>query len=491
MMKKIIYLMIIILLGSCSDFLNEQPISNISVGSFYETEKQFEEAVNGAYKTLHSVYNGEGGRGAVSNFSELRSDNSTYQYNPYNQAWYEVWDIDRFLVISSNQAVRWTWDTTYEGIGACNNVLHFIEDADFDKKNRFKAEVMFLRALYYFHLVKNFGDVPLVTTKVESMEEAFALNKRTSKELIYELIESDLNFATGNLPLNYTGNDVGRITKGAAQTLLAKVLMYEGKYLEAIPYLEDVVNSNQYMLLDDYSSVFDINNKNNQEIIFSVQYMEGQFGLQSIFMYNFLPYNIGRDHLPFENGQTNGINIPTQDLINSFEVNDIRLNMIDTSFVFKDHKDNGVYNDSIVPFTLKFNDMDHSQRMNTGTNFIVLRYPHVLLKLAECYLREGGGDPLPLVNQVRNRAGLNPLSNVSLDDIIHERRVEFHCEDDRWDALVRTGKVQEVMTTHGKRENERRNDFSEDSFKEIKILLPIPSTVIETDPSIPQNPEYL
>ena len=75
--------------------------------------------------------------------------------------------------------------------------------------------------------------------------------------------------------------------------------------------------------------------------------------------------------------------------------------------------------------------------------------------------------------------------------MIHERRVEFHCEDDRWDVLVRTGKAQEVMTAHGKRENERRNDFSEDSFKEINILLPIPSTVIEIDPSISQNPEYL
>ena len=463
----------------------------MSLGEFYETEVHFEQAMNGAYKTLHGVYSGESGRGAVSNFSEIRSDNSTYQYNPVHQGWYEIWDIDKFLVVSSNQAVRWTWNATYQGIGTCNLILHFLEDKDFENKNRIEAEAKFLRALYYFHLVKNFGDIPLVTTKVESMEEAFSLNKRTPKELVYDQILSDLNFSKEYLPLNYSGNLIGKATRGAAKTLLAKVLMWKDDYSGAVKELEEIINENQYSLLNEYENVFDINNENNEEIIFSVQYLEGPYGLASIFMYNFLPYNIGKDKLPFQNGDNFGINIPTEDLINSFEENDQRLKMIDTSFVFKGYEHLGVYKGSIVPFSLKFNDMGHSQRMNTGTNFNVFRYPHVLLMLAECYLRVGGGDPVPLVNSVRNRAGLDDLNNVTLDDIIHERRVEFHCEDDRWDVLVRTGKVFEIMKAHGEREKNRRSDFSNDSFEEIKILLPIPSTVIERDPTIQQNEEYL
>lgn len=490
-MKKILYLLIGISLLGCDDFLNEQPISNVSLGNFFVTEADFEEAINGAYKTLHPVYSGESGRGAASNFSEIRSDNSTYQYNPVHQGWYEIWDLDKFLVVSSNQAVRWTWNSTYSGIGACNVVLHYLEGKDFENKNRIEAEAKFLRALYYFHLVKNFGDVPLVTTKVNSMEEAFSLNKRTKKELVYDQIISDLNFAKSYLPLNYPSNQIGKATKGAAQTLLADVLMWNDDYSGAAKELEEIINDNQYRLLNDYTSVFDINNENNDEIIFSVQYLAGPYGLSSIFMYNFLPYNIGRDKLPFQNGDNFGINIPTEDLIKSFEQNDQRLKMIDTSFVYKGYEHLGAYNDSIVPFTLKFNDMQHTERMNTGTNFNVYRYPHVLLMLAECYLRVGGGDPIPLVNMVRNRAGLNDLSNVTLDDIIHERRVEFHCEDDRWYVLVRTGKAVEVMKAHGEREKKRRSDFSKDSFNEIKILLPIPSTVIENDPTIQQNEEYL
>lgn len=489
-MRKLIFFLSIALFIGCNDFLDEKPISNISLVSFYKTSEQFEQVVNGAYKTLHQVYIGEGGRGSVTSVTELRSDNSTYMFNPVHQGWYELWNLDRFIAVSSNQAVRWTWNRTYEGIGACNIMLHFSGDKDFENKDQYEAEVKFLRALYYFHLVKNFGDVPLVLTKVETLEEAFSLNKRTPQNLIYEQIISDLNFAKQNLPKKYTGKDVGRVTEGAARTLLAKVLMWQDKYSEAIDELEIVQKSGVYSLLDDYADVFNINNKNNEEIIFAVQFLEGPYGLSSNFMYVFLPYNIGRDKLPFQNGETSGINIPTEDLINSFEKNDIRLSMIDTTFIYEDYPDRGVYKGSIVPFTLKYNDKTHSQRFNTGANFNHFRYPHVLLMLAECYHRVGGGDPVLLVNQVRKRAGLTPLTSVTLDDIIHERRVEFHCEIDRWDVLVRTGKVKEVMRAHGEREKKRRPDFSKDSFTEIKILLPIPSTVIEKDPTMEQNDEY-
>ena len=263
--------------------------------------------------------------------------------------------------------------------------------------------------------------------------------------------------------------------------------MWNGQYDAAASELEVVYNSGQYSLLNDYSSVFDINNENNEEIVFSVQYISGPYNLYNSLMYRYLPVDSEREYLPLGQFEQTGLNIPTTDLIESFEEGDERLSMIDFSWV----TDNApTYKDSIVPFTKKYMDPGHSVQYETGNNVNVFRYPHVLLMLAECYLREGGGDPLPLVNLVRERAKLPPLTAVTLDDIIHERRVEFHCESDRWDVLVRTGKVMEVMEAHGIEQRERQF-IGNDAFQNIKLLFPIPDEVLDLDPTMEQNPEYL
>jgi hypothetical protein len=255
--------------------------------------------------------------------------------------------------------------------------------------------------------------------------------------------------------------------------------------------LEAVVAGNQYAVLDDYASVFDLNNEQNKEIVFSVQFIVGTFGLGSANMYTFLPWNSGTKYI--SHGQVlarTGMNIPTEDLINSFEEGDKRKDMIDFGFIDNDF---GTYQGNIVPFTKKFWDPGHAVQYIAGNDFPLYRYPHVLLMLAECYLREGGGDPVPLVNQVRRRAGLSNLTSVTLDDIIQERRVEFHCEADRWWVLVRTGKAQEVMLAHGTREKANRSGsgaISSSAFNKINILFPIPSWVLENDPTMEQNPEY-
>src|SRR5690606_6608890 len=119
-------------------------------------------------------------------------------------------------------------------------------------------------------------------------------------------------------------------TEGAARTLLGKVLMWQNRYGEAAGELQAVMNRQQYQLLDDYASVFNINNENNAEIIFSVQFIEGTYGLGSANMYRFTPWNAESQFLPHPQilART-GMNIPTADLINSFEEGDERLEMID------------------------------------------------------------------------------------------------------------------------------------------------------------------
>ncbi|RIH63109.1 RagB/SusD family nutrient uptake outer membrane protein [Mariniphaga sediminis] len=490
-MKKIIWLFILIVFAfGCNetDFLNETPVSYINSMNFYNTSDEFEQAINSAYTSLQPLH---GGRGVGANesgwaFGELRSDNTTFQYNESNRAAMAFEQLDEFTMDSGNGIIASAWDNSYIGISKCNTVLSYIENTEVENKERYIAEAKFLRAYYYFHLVRHFGDVPLITDVIKGYNQAFELNKRVSATLIYELIITDLEEAKGNLPASYDAPDAGRATAGAAKTLLAKVLMWNGRYSDAAKELKEVYTSGQYSLLDDYSSLFDINNENNEEIVFSVQYITGPHNLYHTLMYRFLPHDSGTEYLPLGQIEQTGFNIPTADLIDSFEEGDDRLSTIDFSWVTD--KD-PVYQNSIVPFTKKYMDNGHTIRTQTGNNVKIFRYPHVLLMLAECYLREGGGDPLPLVNAVRLRAKLQPLSSVSLDDIIHERRVEFHCELDRWDVLVRTGKAVEVMTAHGNQQRERKF-VGENSYKKIKLLFPIPDKALDLDPTMEQNPEY-
>lgn len=472
------------------EFLTEVPVSELSTQSFFETSEQFEQATNASYSNLRNLAgSGLGYEGAFWIFGEMRSDNTTFQDNGTDRSGHPFWYIDDFTMNAQNAILPAAWNSCYEGIGKCNIVLQYSEGKEYENKERYTAEVKFLRALYYFTLVRHFGDVPLATEPVNDYNEAFEGNKRVSTDIIYDQIISDLNDAKQNLPKTYSGSDKGRATEGAARTLLAKVLMWRNQYGEAVSELESVVNSQVYSVLDDYASVFDIDNENNEEIVFSVQNIEGPYGLSNANMYRFTPWNAESRYLPHPQiiART-GMNIPTEDLINSFEEGDERLEMIDLSYVDEDF---GTYQGNIVPFTRKFWDPNHVEQTETGNDFPLFRYPHVLLMLAECYVREGGEDPASLVNEVRERAGLPALSEVTLDDIIHERRVEFHCEADRWDVLVRTEKAMEVMAAHGEEERNNRPDVIRGrAFDEIKILFPIPSSVLENDPTMEQNPEY-
>lgn len=495
-MKNFKYTIFILFLGAIffgceEEFLDEAPISQLSTKSFFETSDQFKQAVNAAYSNLKDLAgdDGLGMGGTYWALSEMRSDNTTFQHNTTDQSGHRWWSLDQFTMSGQNELVNNAWRQSYDGIGKCNIVIQYSEEKEYENKDQYIAEVKFLRALYYSYLVRYFGDVPLVTVPAGSVEEAFTGNKRVSVDLVYEQIITDLNDAKQSLPQSYSGGNEGRATEGAARTLLAKVLMWRDRYSDAATELNAVISTNQYSLLDDYASVFALDNENNKEIVYSAQFIEGTYGLGSAFMYRFTPWNADTKYIPHSQilART-GMNIPTESLLNAFEEGDQRKDLIDLEYIDNDF---GTYQDSIVPFTRKFWDEGHTQQRITGNDFPIFRYPHVLLMLAECYVREGGGDPTPLVNEVRERAGLLPLGNVTLDDIIHERRIEFHCEADRWDVLVRTGKAIEVMTAHGIEERANRPEVIRgEAFEHIKLLYPIPAPVLELDLTMEQNPEY-
>jgi len=483
-----ILLLIPIFICSCneSEFLNEVP-NAISTESFFNNSAEFEQGVNACYAGLRSVYSGAFA-GSFLLMGEFRSDNTTVEVTNLNAALAWMYDLDKFIENEGNPHLLETWNNAYAAIGICNNLLHYIDTkgAGIPEIERYKAEALFIRALLYYHVALYWGNVPMVTSKVNSMAEAFAVNKQVSREIVYDQIVADLQEAKANLPESYDGANQGRVTSGAARTLLAEVLMWQEKYVEAEVELTAVISSNKYRVLDAYKSVFSIDNELSDEIIFACQFYAGApFTHGSNHMYTYSPTNT--DRLPFaQDNITTGINIPTQSLIESFEESDDRLNMIDTTFIDATLGDD--FRGSIVPYTTKYWDPNHTVRFVTGSDVPIYRYPHVLLMLAECYLRTGNGDPVPLVNQVRQRAGLLGLSNVALDDIIHERRMEFHCENDRWGVLVRTGKVMEVMTAHGIEQMQQRVSYRSPAYDRIRIFFPIPGNVMSVDPTMEQNP---
>lgn len=480
---------------SCNedDFLQEDPIANLSTQTFFATEQDFRQATNAVYDNLQVMAGGDNvgtGTGGFWAMAELRSDNSTYQYNTVDLSGHHAWHLDNFIMATTNPIIEVFWNAAYTGIGEANIVVERSEEIDYANKAQMVAEAKFLRALYYSYLLRYFGNIPLVTEPTSSYEEAFANNVQVDKQQVYDVIISDLNEAKSGLPASYAAEEQGKATSGAARTLLAKVFMELERYGEAAAELEAVMNSGEYMLMDDYATVFDINNENNQEIIFSVQFIEGIYDLHSMYMYLFAPWNAEAELLGHaQQIARTGMNIPTADLIESFEEGDERKSMIDLSFT---DTDTWTYQGSIVPFNKKFWHPGHSIQFQTGANFPLFRYPHVLLMLAECYLQAGGGDPVPLVNQVRTRAGLPPISAVTLESIIQERRVEFFGEADRWDVLMRTDKVFEVMEAHGEDERQNRPEVhvGDAAFRNIKVLYPIPAGAIQTDPSLQQNSAY-
>jgi tetratricopeptide (TPR) repeat protein len=460
--------------GACGDFLDLAPPSERNVQDFYNTAADFNNAAVGAYAALKLA--GLYGNSIIW-MGEVATDNTDYGVtrNPVN--------VDNFQFIdfnygSLNGVVYAAWRDAYNGISRANHILERIEKSNIPdaQKQQYTGEAQFLRAFYYFYLVRLFGDVPLVTNPVNSPNEGANLT-RASAEQVYQFIISDLRSALGLLPETYNNANRGRATRFAAQTLLAKVYLTRKEFPAAVAELEAVINSGRYRLLDDYGRVFAFDNPHNAEIIFDVQYISGQVGQGSNLWERFAPWQSGVAVLGPNGGNGGGINRPTQDLINAYEEGDLRKEAsIRTSYV------NAQGTEVQEPYVVKYRQFGMLPG-DGDSDFPVLRFADVLLMLAEALNEQGRtGEAAPLINQVRERAGLEGLTGLSQSEmrlaIEQERRVEFAFESQRWFDLVRTGRYQEVMNDKGYPVMPHHNFFI------------IPQREIDLNPAIKQNPGY-
>ncbi|WP_083326248.1 RagB/SusD family nutrient uptake outer membrane protein [Hymenobacter coccineus] len=424
-----------LLAGCKKDFLDLSPQATSSAANFFQTQSQIEQAVNGAYVPLRDLTNLE-----YWVYGEMRSDNTSFQYNNTDRGQESQREfVDEFLVSANSESVLSYWQGSYRGISRCNDVLGHIDAVTMtaDKKDQYTGEAKFLRAWYYYNLVRQYGGVPLRLESVASPAEAKSQGRATL-EATYTQIVADLTDAAAKLPTKaaYAAVDAGRATKGAATALLASVYLTRKDYPNALTQLR-AVRSAGYSLLSSYRSVFDPANKNNAESIFEVQYLGSQPALSSSFTYTFAPYTssnfVTGDAATRNLNGSSGWNTPTPELINAYETGDLRKDA-SLQLGYKDATGTFV----AQPYVSKYN-FGIVAPGRTDTDFPVLRYADVLLMQAEVLNEQGyaaGGEAFDLLNQVRRRAGLPDKTAAAVssqaafrDAVLQERRVELAFEN--------------------------------------------------------------
>ena len=251
-MKKYLYntIIVTVLLAitiSCTDDFVERPVEySIDSENYFNSKEEYESALIGAYDLLQSTY-------INVMLGEIASDNTLAGGESATDV-IGIQEIDDMIHTPVNQQLRDIWSWMYAGTNRANYIMEFQDKTDFQGKNVVLAQARFLRAYYYFELVKWFGDVPLSVDKRIQFGDQFEL-ERTPKAEVYAQIEQDLIFAAANLPASWEESETGRATKGAAQALLGKAYLYQEKWSLAAEALDQVI-AGPYELVTDYNSIF-------------------------------------------------------------------------------------------------------------------------------------------------------------------------------------------------------------------------------------------
>jgi starch-binding outer membrane protein, SusD/RagB family len=541
-MKKYTFKSILVLLGitvflSCENYLDENNIADVSAGSYYTTSQGLEDAVKATYGIMKEFYGTELG------FSMNVFGTDTYSNGADGSHKYLNWYNNQHN--SSAAYFRDTWRIMYRGVNQASAVLNraeSIEGMDQATLTTRLAEVRFLRALYYFNLVRYYGNVHLSLEETEGVETE--ANRTSAQEVYAQAIIPDLEYAVSNLPSSQS--DYGRVTKAAAEFLLAKVHLTapQGSPAQTVSLMTNVINNYGFSLLDDWSDLWDINNEENSEVVWTVinskqQVDEGldDYGhrghLYFLFEYDKRPgmtrdtengrpwkrfrptdhllglwdrtkdarYDKGYKHVWYANnpipGQQIGdtaLYIPGPGVDRNGVNQDAKWTQVNKDAVLYQVYTTDQYNQVIFPSLNKWIDNTRPNRQHTQgqRDFILMRLADAYLIRAEAHLKQGNAaQAAEDLNVIRRRGAWDgeeasmeiTAAEVDIDFILDERARELVGEGHRWFDLVRTNKLVERVKAH--------NPDATNNIQPYHVLRPIPLDQIDrTEGGYEQNPGY-
>jgi len=475
-----------VLFTACDKELVENPKNKITTENFYTNDTEAILGVNGVYSWM--VTSG-GFKSSLWRALDEGTDVIRVRNRPSDPE-------PNYTLSSFNPGYTLAiWTNLYKGIANANLVIDKVSKAGgvtAPIRTRVLAEAKFLRSLYYYYLTGLFGNVVYYDETNYSLDETQVLGRTSADEIRKKLVES-LKEAEAGLPAKYTGADVGRATKGAAQTLLVKVYLWQKAWSFAQQKAQEIVNSKTYTLQANYADIFtEANEMTGSEIIFEV---------------DFEPTLNGQDHhswyqpekqvgvSPFSARSWYGTYIPYTTFVNSFEANDKRkASIIATSYNGTNFKVDPVQ--QIYYWTgPKFWRLSTAADADGGLDMYVFRYADVLLMLAEA--ANENNDPataLSAVNEVRKRAfGATGVFNAQLskqdmtDYLFRERAIEFYGEGQRRLDLIRWGKLANAVKAAAATED----PFVAANVKDYNALYPIAAVELQKNPNLaPNNPGY-
>ena len=380
--------------------------------------------------------------------------------------------VDDYTTTTNNGLLEDLWKVSYEGINRVNYLTQYKdtniagEVVNFTGKEALYGELQFLRAYYYFNLVRMFGDVPLFVDRKLGLAD-FGTIQRAPKAEVYAQIETDLKAAINVLPTSNT--QAGRVTKYAAQALLGKVYLYEEKFADAALTLDNVVNG-PFTLVADFDSIFLLQGENGPESVFEIQYSNGYpyynwggvtrgQGNHAVQQCGIRGLN-GTSEMPFASGWST--NLPAQNLAAAYAAGDQRKDAtcfdveayknanpaLNVVYDVAPYKNTGLYNKKYLP---RKGQTSGQVELNYENNQRIIRYSDVLLMAAEAYIRSSAPNAAKAQNyldRVRDRAFGDATHRVvaSKQVIWDERRLELAMEGDRFFDLVRTGQASSKLT---------------------------------------------
>ena len=500
MKNYITSLLLLIALGftSCTGPLNEELYSSQQIDDFYQNQGQADLAIAGIYQVLWNGY-------IYKNADYVRLGDFPGETMSAGGTSRDEHDI--FAWTTSTSRFQYLWSACYQGIDRANQLIDRIAKSDVSTagKNDAIGQGKFMRALFYFNLVRAFGGVPLHISATSSASDV-AKARNTSEEVYAQIIADLKDSETMLSPFNLTKHKAGYATAGSAKALLAKVYLQHKEWANSAAKAKEVIDLNVYSLMKDYSQIWDPSYKNGSEQIFSIQHNNGadngsNLGEHMVYLFcpegytlNGVGIQFAKDGTSFGQVEKKFFNATPNNYRKWYSMRDRMpryLKVGTTTWVNDTVKLEQAY---VVKYY--FPDMSTGY-LQTGVNFTILRYSDVLLTYAEA-LNEANNGPTTeaynAINQVRQRAravgtafaqpasiypDLAGLTKAQFRQaILDERAVEFVGEGERRNDLNRY----DLLLTVG-------NSFGV-AVKPGYVLYPIPDAEIKLNPLLKQNPDY-